>query len=78
MKKFITLLTLTLASGIASANGFHPWADQTITENSGAPTTQEIPFNGFAPWRDRLNTIKDVRDNIDIAQSYEIGFRPWS
>lgn len=78
MKKLITLLTLTLASGIASANGFHPWADQTITEISGAPTTEEAPFSGFAPWRDRLTTIKDVRDNIDVAQSYEIGFRPWS
>ena len=77
MKKFITVFTLTLASGIASADGFHPWANRTAPEIDSLTVSEATPFNGFAPWRDQI-TIEDVNDNIDVAQSYDIGFRPWS
>ena len=77
MKKLITLFTLTLASGITSADGFQPWADRTAPEIDRPTVSEAAPLHGFAPWRNQI-TIKDINDNIDVAQSYDIGFRPWS
>lgn len=78
MKTSIVLLTLTLTSGGASADGFRPWANNIDIEAVSRTEAERVPFSGFAPWRDRVISISDVNDKFDVAHSYDIGFRPWS